>query len=171
MINHEINANITEWINNNKERIIEKWIKLCEIPSIKSEAKPGAPFGENCAEALRYACTLFDSDKIDSKLYVESGYALASYGSGEKTIGLFSHSDVVPVGDDWIFTEPFKPVIKDGALICRGAEDNKSGIIAALCATEFFRDYNIPLKSKLQTFIGSDEIGRASCRERVSGSV
>ena len=157
MINQEINANITQWINNNKDRIIEKWIKLCEIPSIKSEAKPGAPFGENCAEALRYAYTLFDSDKIDSKLYAENGYALATFGSGEKTIGLFSHSDVVPVGEDWIFTEPFKPVIKDGALICRGAEDNKSGIIAALCATEFFRDYNIPLKSKLQTFIGSDE--------------
>ena len=157
MINSEINANITEWINKNNSRIIEKWIKLCEIPSIKSEGKPGAPFGENCAQALKYAASLFDSDKIISQVFDESGYALATYGKGEKTIGLFSHSDVVPVGEDWIYTEPFKHVIKDGALICRGAEDNKSGIIASLCATEFFRDYNIPLKSKLQTFIGSDE--------------
>ena len=157
MINSQIDVKITDWINNNKDSIIEKWMKLCEIPSIKSQAKPGAPFGEKCAEALSYASSLFNSENITSELFSESGYALATYGSGEKTIGLFSHSDVVPVGEDWIFTEPFKPIIKDGALICRGAEDNKSGIIAALCATEFFRDNNISLKSRLQTFIGSDE--------------
>ncbi len=157
MINSQIDAKISQWIENNKDRVIEKWIKLCEIPSIKSDGKPGAPFGENCAEALRYAASLFDSDNIDSKVYADSGYALATYGNGEKTIGLFSHSDVVPVGEDWIYTEPFKPIIKDGALICRGAEDNKSGIIASMCVTEFLRDNNIILKSKLQSFIGSDE--------------
>ena len=157
MINHQIDAKITDWIANNKERVIEKWIKLCEIPSIKSPGKPGAPFGENCAEALKFAASLFNSDNIKSELFTDSGYALATYGDGDKTIGLFSHSDVVPVGEDWIFTEPFKPIIKDGALICRGSEDNKSGIIASLCVTEFLRDNDIKLKSKLQSFIGSDE--------------
>ena len=132
-------------------------IELCKIPSIKSEAKDGAPFGENCAKALRYAASLFDSKGICSELFADSGYALATYGSGKKKIGLFCHSDVVPVGDDWIFTEPFNPIIKDGALIGRGSEDNKSGIIASLCIMEFLRDNNINLKSTLQTFIGSDE--------------
>lgn len=157
MINKDYDLKIKHWIENNKNIIIDKWIRLCEIPSIKSEGKDGAPFGENCAKALNYAISLFESENIDSKVYNNSGYALASYGKGEKTIGLFSHSDVVPVGDDWIFTEPFKPIIKDGALIGRGAEDNKSGIIASLCAVNFFRDSGINLKSKLQIFIGSDE--------------
>ena len=157
MINKEIDLKIAEWINNNKEKILDKWIKLCEIPSIKSEAKEGAPFGENCTKALEFAAELFNSEEIESVVYKDSGYALATFGNGLKTIGLFSHSDVVPVGDDWLFTEPFKPVIKDGALIGRGVEDNKAGIIAALCVTEFFRDNSISLKSKLQTFIGSDE--------------
>lgn len=157
MINKEYDIMLQEWIENNKERIIGNWIELCRIPSIKSEAEHGAPFGRSCADALEYAAKLFESENIDSELYADSGYALATYGNGEKKIGLFSHSDVVPVGEDWIYTEPFKPIIKDGALIGRGSEDNKSGIIAALCLTEFFRDYNIPLKSTLQTFIGSDE--------------
>ena len=157
MINKEYDSRITEWIDLNKERILDKWIELCRIPSIKSEGREGSPFGENCAKALEYAARLFDSENIESKVYQDSGYALASYGNGEKTIGLFSHSDVVPVGDDWIYTEPFNPIIKDGALIGRGAEDNKSGIIASLCVTEFLRDNGIKLKSKLQTFIGSDE--------------
>ncbi len=157
MINKEFDIKIADWINTNKERILDKWITLCEIPSIKSEGLEGAPFGEKCAEALQYAADLFDSDNIECEVYNNSGYALATYGDGDKTIGLFSHSDVVPVGDDWLFTEPFRPIIKDGALIGRGAEDNKSGIIASLCVTEFLRDNSITLKSKLQTFIGSDE--------------
>ncbi len=157
MINKEYDLKISQWIDSNKDRILEHWIELCKTPSIKSEGKEGAPFGESCAKALEYAANLFDSKNIDSKVYKSGGYALATYGSGKKTIGLFSHSDVVPVGDDWLYTEPFNPVIKDGALIGRGAEDNKSGIIASLCVTEFLRDNGIQLKSKLQTFIGSDE--------------
>ena len=157
MINKELDLKFEKWIENNKDRIIEKWIELCKIPSIKSESEYNAPFGANCAKALRYASEIFESDDIKSELFAESGYALATYGSGEKKIGLFSHSDVVPVGEDWLYTEPFEPIIKDGALICRGSEDNKSGIIAALCVSEFLRDNNIKLKSTLQTFIGSDE--------------
>ena len=157
MINQEYDKKISEWINNNKDRIIEKWIELCKIPSIKSDAVEGAPFGKNCADALKLAAELFNSENIKSELFADSGYALATYGNGEKKIGLFCHSDVVPVGEDWLFTEPFNPIIKDGALIGRGTEDNKSGIIAALCLTEFFRDCKIPLKSTIQTFIGSDE--------------
>lgn len=157
MINKDYDFKISQWIENNKDRILDNWIELCKIPSIKSEAKIGAPFGENCAKALSYAAGLFNSENISAELFADSGYALATYGSGEKKIGLFSHSDVVPVGDDWIFTEPFNPIIKDGALIGRGSEDNKSGIIASLCIMEFLRDNNIKLKSTLQAFIGSDE--------------
>ncbi|MBR5437745.1 MAG: Sapep family Mn(2+)-dependent dipeptidase [Clostridia bacterium] len=157
MIDNNIDLLITEWIEKNKDRIVEKWIELAKIPSITSEKAEKAPFGKECAQALNYAASLFDSESITNKVYDEGGYALACYGEGEKTIGLFSHSDVVPVGDGWLYTEPFSPVIKDGSLIGRGVEDNKSGIIASLCLMEFLRDSNINLKSKLQVFIGSDE--------------
>ena len=155
--NSDLNSKIDKWIETNKADILEKWIEICKIPSIKSTPAPGAPFGTECARALKTSVELFDSDGIDAVCYADSGYGLATYGDGDKTIGLFTHSDVVPVGEDWIFTEPFNPIIKDGALIGRGSEDNKSGIIASLCVTEFFRDNNVTLKSKLQTFIGSDE--------------
>ncbi len=157
MINRELDCEIKNWIQKNQNRIIESWIELAKIPSIKSDAKENAPFGENCARALEYAAGLFKGEGISCTLDRDGGYAVASFGTGDKTIGIFSHSDVVPVGDGWLFTEPFKPVIKDGSLIGRGVEDNKSGIIAALCLTEFFKDSSFKLKSKLQTFIGSDE--------------
>ncbi len=148
---------IAEWIEANKDRIIDYWCDLIRIPSVKSEPSEGAPFGTDCAKVLSLANDIFIKEGFESDLHRNSGYALAHYGSGEKKIGIFSHSDVVPVGDDWIFTSPFEPVIKEGSLIGRGAEDNKSGIMAALCLYEILRDCNIPLKSSIETFIGSDE--------------
>ncbi len=148
---------ITNWISANKDRMISYWCELIKIPSIKSERGENAPFGVNCAKALTCAEEIFRKEGFGSELYANSGYALASYGEGKSKIGLFSHSDVVPVGGDWIFTEPFNPVIRGGSLIGRGSEDNKSGIIATLCLFEILRGCNIPLKSKLEAFIGSDE--------------
>lgn len=157
MININTDKLFKEWLSDNKDRIINKWIELARIPSIKGEAEEGAPFGKNCMKALKAAASYFDSEGITNCVYENDGYALAHFGKGNKTIGLFSHSDVVPVGDGWLYTKPFEPIVKEGALIGRGVEDNKSGIMASLCVMEFLRDCKIPFGSHLQLFIGSDE--------------
>ncbi len=148
---------IIEWINDNKDGLLKDWIEIAKIPAILGESEDGAPFGKACADALDKCAGIFKERGFDAKVYTDSGYALVELGDGDKTIGIFSHSDVVPVGEGWLYTEPFEPVVKDGALIGRGVEDNKSGIMAALCAMEIIRKFNIPLKSKLQLFIGSNE--------------
>ncbi len=157
MINPEYDIKIKEWIEENRDSVIEKWVEVSKIPAIKSEAAEGAPFGKPCAEALVACAKLFEEHGFDSKVYADSGYALAHYGKGEKTIGLFGHSDVVPVGDDWIYTKPFEPVVIDNTLIGRGVEDNKSGIMASLCIMNILRDCNIPMKNQVMAFIGSEE--------------
>ena len=157
MINSRIDSLISGWIESNKASVLEKWINLAKIPSITSEPAENAPFGVNCAKALEYASEIFSEEGFECELDREGGYALARYGKGAKKIGLYSHSDVVPVGEDWIYTKPFEPVIVDGALIGRGVEDNKSGIIHAYCLYKFLKDNDIELKNRLETFIGSDE--------------
>ncbi len=156
-MNIEYDKLIKEWILENKEEIIKDWISICKTPAIKSEPQENAPFGVECAKALRECTDLFKNRGFDTEICENSGYSLVNFGGGEKTIGIFTHSDVVPVGDDWLYTKPFEPIVKDGALIGRGVEDNKSGIIATLCAMEFFRKHSIPLKSRIQLFIGSNE--------------
>ncbi len=157
MLNEKYNKLLGKWIEYNKEDILHKWIELAKIPSIKSAPEEDAPFGINCKDALYKAAYFFEKDGFKTKINDRNTYALCSYGEGERKIGLFSHSDVVPVGDDWIYTAPFEPIIINGTLIGRGVEDNKSGIMAALCIFRFLKDNNIDLKSKLELFIGSDE--------------
>lgn len=157
MINKAIDKKIDLWINENKNYLIEKWIELSRIPSIKGEPSEKAPFGINCAKALDFSAELFSDNGFKSTVYNNDGYALVNYGRGGKSIGLFCHSDVVPVGDGWLYTTPFEPIVKDGALIGRGVEDNKSGIIASLSALKFFKDNDIKLNNNLTVFIGSNE--------------
>lgn len=157
MYNTTYNEALEKWLNDNRESILKDWTELAKIPSIKSAPVKNAPFGENCKRALLKSASYFEREGFHSKISDKSMYALCTYGDGKKKIGLFSHSDVVPVGDGWIFTKPFEPVVIDGTLIGRGVEDNKSGIIAALCIFRFMKENQIKLNNKLELFIGSDE--------------
>ena len=158
MVNMNYDTTIKEWIEKNKDEILEKWMKISTIPSIKGEPEADAPFGKACAEALKACSDMFGEYGFETGLYSGNKYALASLGNSDKTIGIFSHSDVVPVNEeDWLFTKPFEPKIVDGTLIGRGVEDNKSGVMAALCAMRIIKECGIPLKSRIVTFVGSEE--------------
>ena len=156
-MNNTLDARFAAWLEENRSRILADWMDLVRIPSVQGEAATGAPFGAECARALAKAAENFESHGFATRLEHDSGYAIAYWGEGEKTIGLFGHSDVVPTGDDWQFTQPFEPVIQNGMLIGRGASDNKSGVMASLCVMEMLRDCGVKLRSRLQAFVGSNE--------------
>ncbi|MGH6728702.1 MAG: succinyl-diaminopimelate desuccinylase, partial [Sphingomicrobium sp.] len=59
---------------------------------------------------------------------------VAIRGSGPLHFGFAGHLDVVPPGEGWA-TDPFDPVIEDGILTGRGANDMKSAIAAFISAT------------------------------------
>ncbi len=144
---------ITRWIEDHRQEIIDKWMALIRIPSVRGEKQENAPYGAQCDRALSLAASWYENATVNHK----DGYAYADYGTGEKLIGIFGHSDVVPVGEGWLYTQPFEPVIKEGTLIGRGSTDNKNGVLATWCVLQMLKDLQIPTKHRIRAFIGSNE--------------
>ncbi|WP_233485487.1 M20/M25/M40 family metallo-hydrolase [Spiroplasma sp. ChiS] len=104
-------------------KLYKKIQDIIRIPSVRSEAKPEAPFGEGIKKVLEYAINL--GTELGFKTYQDSEnrYGYVEYGSGSEIFAILEHLDVVPPGDlnKWEF-EPFKPQIKDDKLFGRGSQ-------------------------------------------------
>lgn len=150
---------IKEYLEQNRENIINDFMDILKIPSVKGVAEDGAPFGRECANALLKAKCFYNKNGFETEYDEEGGYLLSYYGEGEKSIGIFAHSDTVPPGDGWIYTSPFEPLLKDGCIIGRGTIDNKSAVIISLYCAKILKELNIPLKNRLVLFTGSCEEG------------
>lgn len=150
-------SRIHEYLLSHRQELVEHWKELARIPSVKSAPEPDAPFGPNSARVLQCAQRIYQNHGFETMLDAPGGYLLSFYGEGEKTIGMFAHADVVPPGEDWIYTTPFDPIEKDGFLIGRGVADNKSAVMLSLYCAKLLRELQIPFHSRLVLFTGSNE--------------
>ena len=86
----------------------------------------------------------------------------ARLGSKVPNFCFAGHLDVVPPGDikDWT-VNPFRPSVKKGHLIGRGANDMKSSIAAFVSAASTFLNKNKKFKGSISFLITGDEEGDA----------
>lgn len=148
---------IDQYVEDNKDLIINTIMELVKIPSTKGEPQPGAPFGEGPNAALDKALEIADSMGFDTTNY--NGYVGAVDFSKEETaLDILAHLDVVPApSEKWTVTQPFVPVVKDGKLYGRGSADDKGPAVAALVAMKAVKDLGIPLKKNVRLLLGTDE--------------
>lgn len=160
---------IHNYVQVHRNEIINMLKELVKIPSIQSQAEDEAPFGRACAEVLEYVKSCWKKNGFDTEIHQNGGYLLSYYGDGDKSIGLFSHADVVGVSNDWVFTEPFDMIEKDGFLIGRGVLDDKAAIVISLYCAKMLKELNIPFNSKLVVFTGAnEETGMADIKNYVN---
>ncbi|MDC3068638.1 succinyl-diaminopimelate desuccinylase [Candidatus Pelagibacter sp.] len=86
----------------------------------------------------------------------------ARFGNKSPNFCYAGHLDVVPPGNikDWT-TNPFKPSVKKGHLIGRGANDMKSSIAAFVSAVSTFLSKNKKFNGSISLLITGDEEGDA----------
>ena len=86
----------------------------------------------------------------------------ARLGSKEPNFCYAGHLDVVPPGNikDWTIN-PFKPSIRKGHLIGRGANDMKSSVAAFVSAVSLFLSLNKKFNGSISLLITGDEEGDA----------
>ena len=149
----KIEALLASWREEMMETV-QKWVR---IPSVKGEAAPGAPFGEENRRALDAA--MADCQRFGLKTQVFDGYAgHADLGEGDArdALAILAHLDVVPVGDGWT-RDPFGAQREDGKIYGRGTSDDKGPAVAALFALRAVKEAGVPLRRKVRLILGCDE--------------
>ncbi|MCK5822149.1 MAG: dipeptidase [Bacteroidales bacterium] len=162
---------INNYIEQNKDRFLEELFGLIRIPSISSLAKH-KPDMLRAAEYWKKSMLEAGVDKAE--VFQTDGNPVTY---GEKiidpalpTVLVYGHMDVMPVDpvDLWN-TDPFEPVIKDGIIWARGADDDKGQAFMHAKAFEYLvKTDQLPCNVKFM-IEGEEEIGSPSlgkfCKE------
>ena len=139
--------------------IVELLSNLVEIPSISSIEENQ----KDVIESANFISDLFDdlgliSKVVSSKNSKPAVLAQTEIDPSKKTVLLYAHHDVQPVGDinKWN-TDPFKPEVIDGRLFARGSGDNKAGVVTHYeVVNNLFETQPVNLKIFIE---GEEEIG------------
>lgn len=141
--------------------LIKDLQRLLAVESVKMEARPNAPFGLKCREALDEMLAMAKRDGF--AIQDIDGYAgVITYGEGEESVGVLGHLDIVPIGDGWS-RDPYGSELVDGVLFGRGALDDKGPGMAAYYALKAIKDAGIKLKRKVMLIYGCDEESGMAC--------
>jgi len=116
--------------------LTEDLIRLAAIPSISASTYPESTHAA-LGEAYALVAELLSDAGLQHVAPLElPGTAPAVTGEipgppGAPTVLLYSHYDVVPAGDESLWTSPpFEPTVRDGALYGRGTSDSKANVIS-----------------------------------------
>ena len=152
---------VKNYIEKNKERFLDELFELIRIPSISSESEH-KPDMYKAAEYWKKAMIAAGVDKAE--VFETKGNPVTY---GEKiidpklpTVLVYGHMDVMPVDPLELWeTKPFEPVIKDGKIWARGADDDKGQSFMHAKAFELMVKNNI-LPCNVKFMIeGEEEIG------------
>lgn len=153
-----------QYIQQNQERFFEELFSLLRIPSIsaKEENKPDMLA---CAERLVELLVQAGADRAEVCPTEGNPVVYAEKISNPewKTVLVYGHYDVQPPEplDKWN-SDPFEPVIHDGAIWGRGANDDKGQLFMHLKAFEYLvRTGQLQHNIKF-IFEGEEEVGSAS---------
>jgi len=155
---------VKKYIEENKDRFLEELFELIRIPSISSQTEHKNDMLK-AAEEWKKIILSAGADKVE---------VMPSDGNpvvfGEKiidpskpTVMVYGHYDVMPVDpiDLWN-TKPFEPVVRDGKIYARGADDDKGQAFMHAKAFELMVKTNtLPCNVKFM-IEGEEEIGSPS---------
>ena len=152
------------YIEANKERFLEELFELIRIPSISAESEH-KPDMVRCAEKWKELLMAAGCDKAE--VMPSDGnpvvYGEKTIDATKPTVLVYGHYDVMPVAPLELWkTQPFEPVVKDGKIWARGADDDKGQSFMQAKAFEYMvKTGQLPCNVKFM-LEGEEEIGSPS---------
>ena len=133
---------------------------LIKFPSITPVDAGAIKFLSKKLKSIGFHCKILEFKKGKGKP-IKNLYA--RIGKKEPNLCYAGHTDVVPPGNykDWT-VNPFKPQVKKGYLIGRGANDMKSSIACFVSAVSQYLKNNKNFKGSISLLITGDEEGYAT---------
>lgn len=157
---------VFEYLSENKNRAIEKLLKLASQPSVSATSEGIIECANLSREMLEEAGASTQVLRLEGAHPVITGEIRSKANPG-KTILFYNHYDVQPPEplDLWE-TPPFRPTIKDGKIFGRGVADDKAELVGRLMLTEAFlkTQGDVPCNFKF-FFEGEEEIGSVNLHE------
>ena len=163
---------VLDYIRSHRDAFVEELFEVLRIPSISAQTEHRGDM-VRCAEHLAAALVKAGADHAEVMPTEGNPVVFAEkiVDPKAKTVLVYGHYDVMPVDprEEWT-TEPFEPVVRDGRIWGRGADDDKGQsfmhikAFEAMCATG-----QLPCNVKFM-LEGEEEIGSQSlykfCREQ-----
>lgn len=158
-MDQNIRAKLEAWIDAHFDELLADISALVAIPSVAGHGGEEAPYGEGCRRALDAALALAQRYGFETRNYENHcGSATLRPGKADQDeIAFWGHLDVVPPGEGWLITQPYAPVIREGYLVGRGADDNKGPAVGVMYLLRAFEELGIPTRHGLRLFLGCDE--------------
>ena len=142
-----------------QEKIINLLSEMVEIKSISSDKN----HRDDVDASAQFVENLFADLGLNTQVIKVAGgmpavVAYTKIDPSKKTVLLYAHHDVQPVGDlDLWNTEPFDPVVKEGRLYGRGSGDNKAGVVVHYnVVKQLLEDLPVNIRIFIE---GEEEIG------------
>ncbi|MCP4755022.1 MAG: M20 family dipeptidase, partial [Proteobacteria bacterium] len=146
----------------NEERLLEDYFAFLRFKSISSE-KENRQEMLDCADWLKRYLEGMD---FQVEIWEGSGHPVVyarntSSGPDKPTVLIYNHYDVQPVDPLELWeSPPFEPVVRDGSVYARGAQDNKGQAFFVIAALKSLLDLDgrLPVNVKL-CLDGEEESG------------
>ena len=155
---------LKQYIETNKERFLDELFELIRIPSISSIADHKKDM-YRAAEQWKKILLAAGVDKAE--IFETEGnpvtYAEKIIDKSKKTVLVYAHMDVMPVDPVELWnSNPFEPVVKDGKIWARGADDDKGqGFMHAKAFEYMVKTDQLDVNVKF-LIEGEEEIGSPS---------
>ncbi|MFA4647771.1 M20 family metallo-hydrolase [Pyrococcus kukulkanii] len=158
---------VSKEIERLRDEMVQTLVELIKIPALSPDYGGEGEYDK--AQKLLEIIKDWPFDKVEvyeapdprAKNGVRPSIIAYYYGQEkDKRLWIITHLDVVPPGEGWTVTEPFKPIVKDGKVYGRGSEDNGQSLVASLYAVKAMMNLGIrPKRTVILAFVSDEETG------------
>ena len=152
------------FITENEPRFMEELFSLIRIPSISAQPAH-KPDMTRCAERWRELLLAAGADHAEVMPSAGNPLVFAEkrVADDAKTVLVYAHYDVMPAEPLELWqSEPFEPVVRDGRIFARGADDDKGQAFVQVKAFEYLVSRGLLHHNVKFIFEGEEEIGSPS---------